>query len=81
MFTGFSIPGGELLLSGILYPARRLTRVLVTEDTLDHRSWEVNEHWMKENRWLWDNQVLDITNGWRAKRGDHILTRDQLAAV
>lgn len=49
-----------------------------TEDTLDHRCWEVSETWLRNNIIFWDKDVLEITNAWRAKRGDKILTREDL---
>lgn len=49
------------------------------EDTLDHHSWEVSEKWLRDNIWFWDKEVLEITNSWRARRGEPILTREDLA--
>lgn len=50
----------------------------LAEDTLNHHSYEVSEKWLRENVWFWDKEVLEITNAWRARRGEPILTREDL---
>jgi hypothetical protein len=49
------------------------------EDTLDHRSWEVSEKWFRENPLFWDKEVLEVTNSWRLRRRESILTREEFA--
>lgn len=48
------------------------------EDTLDHRSWEISEVWFRKNPFLLDMEALSITNNWRQKRGESLLTREIL---
>jgi hypothetical protein len=62
------------------WDADRLRGVNDTEDTLDHRSWEVSEKWLRENPLFWDKEVLEITNSWRLRRREPILTPENLTA-
>lgn len=40
------------------------------EDPLDHNNWELSERWLTEFRILCDDEIFDVTNRWRAQRGE-----------